>query len=380
MHKTFKYRLYPSRTQALALESQFNEARHLYNAALQERRDAWRMAGKSLNYYDQADQLKGIRAAGDCALANFSACQDVLRRVDKTFRTFFERRKQGQRAGYPRFKGRYRFDSYTFPAYGDGCKLLESGRLRLQGVGHVKVKLHRPVAGNIKTVTLKREAGHWYVCFSLECAPTPLSPSDRVVGIDVGLESFAALSDGSTVSNPRHHQRALARLRIAQRRVSRRKKGGSGRRKAVRILQRTHAGVRNQRADFHHKLSRRLVDDFGLIAVEDLNVKGLASGMLARSVNDAGWSAFIAKLTYKAEEAGRVLIKVNPRGTSQVCSACGARVAKPLSERLHVCPACGVILHRDLNAALNILRLGLSLVGETWPNRACVPTEAVCFS
>lgn len=382
MRRTYKYRLYPTREQAAALDYQLNEARALYNAALQERRDAWQMCGLSLSYYDQANQLREIRDAGDSALANYSACQDVLRRIDKTFRAFFRRVKTGQKAGYPRFKPRDRFDSYAFPAWGDGCHLTKEGRLKLQGVGVVKIKMHRPLTGETKTLTLKREAGKWYACFSQMVDMVMHVPQLGAVGIDVGLCSFAALSTGELVDNPRNLKAGLGKLRRCQRKVARRKKGGNGRRKAVRLLQKAHSHVRNQRADFQHNLSRRLVNSYGLIAVEDLNIKGLSRGMLARSVNDASWGSFLSKLAYKAEEAGGELVKVNPNNTSQVCSGCGylPDVPKTLADRVHICPQCGLTIDRDVNAALNILRLGLSLAGPTWASRPCVPAEAVCFS
>lgn len=225
MRMTYKYRLFPTDAQHQALEAQLGEACRLYNAALQERRDAYQKSGMSLNYYDQANQLKAIRQGGSIDLANYSACQDILRRVDKTFQAFFRRIKAGQRAGYPRFKSRRRFDSYTFPRYGDGCRLKDA-RLYLQGVGHMKVKLHRPVDGLIKTVTVKRECGKWAVCFSVEVEPTPLPEADTATGIDVGLTALATLADGTVIANPRCYQRAQAKLRVAQRRVARRKRGG----------------------------------------------------------------------------------------------------------------------------------------------------------
>ena len=380
MRLTFKYRLYPTRKQAEALEGQLAEACRLYNSAVQERRDAWRMGRVSVNYYTQANQLKEIRAAGDLGLANFSACQDVLRRVDKTFQAFFRRVKVGQKAGFPRFKPRSRFDSYIFPAYGDGCKLRENGKLYVQGVGELKVKLHRPLEGTVKTVTLKQECGRWYVCFSVEVAtPEPLPAAGAATGIDVGLESFAVLSDGTAIPNPRHYRKAQAGLRRAQRKVACRKKGSNRRRKAVRDLQRVHQHVRNQRSDFHHQVSRRLVNRYDLIAVEDLNIKELAGGMLAKSVNDAGWGSFLSKLTYKAENAGRELVRVNPSGTSQRCP-CGAAAPKDLSQRWHHCLSCGMSVSRDHAAALEILRLGLSLREVTWPAGASVSREAVRFS
>jgi putative transposase len=363
MRKTYKYRIYPTDAQTEALEGQLSEACRLYNAALQERRDAYQRGGLSLNYYNQANQLKDIRTAGDLGLANFSAAQDVLRRVDKTFKAFFGRVKAGRKGGYPRFKSRRRFDSYTFPSYGDGCRLTGT-RLYLQGVGHLKVKLHRPVDGCIKTVSAKREAGKWYACFSVESTAEALPAVETTVGLDVGLTDFATLSTGETIPNNRYYRKAQARLRVAQRRVARRKRGGRNRRKAVVLLQKAHAHVKNQRADFQHKAARTLVNTYGVIAVEDLNIKGLASGMLAKSVNDAGWSGFLSKLAYKAAEAGRTLIPVDPRGTSQTC-LCGVEVRKTLAQRWHQCPDCGLSAARDHVSAQRILGLGLSLLGLT---------------
>lgn len=382
MRRTYKYRLYPTREQTLALEHQLDEARSLYNSALQERREAWRMQRVSRNYYDQANQLKEIRDAGNLGLANYSACQDVLRRVDKTFKAFFRKVKAGEKVGYPRFKSRDRYDSYSFPAWGDGCHLTGASRVKVQGVGSIKLKMHRPLTGEIKTLTLKREAGKWYACFS-QAVDTPLCiPQPGAVGIDVGLYSYAVLSTGELVDNPRNLKAGLGGLRRCQRKVARRKKGGNGRRKAVRLFQKAHAHIRNQRTDFQHKLSRRLVNSYGLIAVEGLNIKGLSRGMLARSVNDAAWGAFLAKLAYKAEEAGGELVKVNPNGTSQVCSQCGCLpdIPKTLADRVHSCPSCGLTVDRDVNAARNILRLGLSLATGTWGIAPSVVAEAVCFS
>src|SRR5215475_12936583 len=364
--KNFKYRLYPSAAQRIALDTQLSEACRLYNAALQERRDAYRMASKSLNYCDQANQLKDFRAAGDLGLVNAQCAQDVLRRLDKAFKAFFTRIKRGQRPGYPRFRPASRYDSITFPTYGDGAKLLDNGKLRVQGVGQVKLKLHRPIEGAIKTVTVKREAGKWYAVFSIECEPKLLPPSTEEAGLDVGLRAFAALSDGTEIENPRYYKEAQASLRRAQRKVARRKRGGNNRKKAVRELQRAHTHVRNQRQDFAHKVARTLVAMFGLIVIEKLNVKGLAGGMLAKAVNDAGWSSFTAKLAYKAAEAGRALVQVDPRGTSQRC-VCGAPNPKTLSQRWHQCDSCGLSVPRDHAYALEKLRLGLSLLGGTWP-------------
>lgn len=358
MRRTFKYRLYPTATQQELLRQQLSEACRFYNAALQERRDAYRSHQRSLNYYDQAKQLKEIRASGDLGLANYGCCQEVLKRIDKAFKAFFGRVKQGGQAGFPRFKSHRRYDSMTFPRHGDGNKLLER-HLRVQGVGEIKIKLHRAVSGKIKTVSVKRESEYWYACFSCEVAAQPLPENTNHVGIDVGLESFATLSTGEVVANPGWFKTAQQRLRRAQRRLSRRKKYSKRWRKAAQFVVQVHRDVVNQRQDFQHKLSREIVDANQFIVVEDLNVKGLARGMLAKSVADASWSTFLNMLAYKAESASRQFVKVDPRGTSQRCP-CGQPAGKKLHDRMHKC-SCGLQTTRDHASSLEILRLGLSL-------------------
>jgi putative transposase len=246
--------------------------------------------------------------------------------------------------------------------------------LGVQGVGQIEVKLHRPVAGTIKTVTVKRECGKWYVCFSVEGQAQPLPPLDKAIGIDLGLEYLAAFSDRPAIPHPRLYGQAEARLRRAQREMARRKKGSHGRRQAVALLQKVHARIRNQRNEFQHRLSFWLIKNFGTIVVEDLNVKGLAGGMLAKSVHDASWAALVSKIAYKAENAGRTLIKVDPRGTSQTC-LCGARVRKVLSDREHVCTACGLIAPRDVVSAQIILQRA-----RISPSRLNVAAVSACVS
>ena len=376
MRKTFQYRLYPNRAQTEALTVQLSEACRLYNPALQERIEAYATHRKSINYYDQAAQLTEIRKAGHLDLPNCHCAQDVLRRLDKAFKAFFQRMKRGQKPGFPRFKSRRRYDSITFPSHGDGNKLLPSGHLFVQGVGNIKAKLHRPLHGKIKTVTVRRQNERWYVCFSVEASAHTLPESTEMVGIDLNLENFATLEEGNLeekrIENPRFYQQAQKKLRRAQRRVARRKKRSNRRRKAVILLRKIHQHIFNQRLDHQHKLARMLVNQYGFIAVEDLNVKGLAGGMLSKQVHDASWASFIAKLAYKAEEAGRQLVKIDPRGTSQRCP-CGAKVPKKLSDREHVCTACGLITTRDHASAAEILRLGVSLQAQTKPEvRVCV--------
>jgi putative transposase len=224
------------------------------------------MRKTSLTYYQQAMQLRDIRSCGDLALVNFASCQDVLRRVDKAFQAFFRRVKAGQKAGYPRFKPVTRFHSYTFPMYGNGCKLREHNRLYIQGVGELKVKLHREVAGEIKTVTLTKTCGKWYACFSVILpSPDPLPATGNVTGIDVGISSFAVLSDGTAIKNPRYCQTTQAKLRRVQRKVSRRKKTSNRRKKTVQQLSRVHRHIKNQRRDFHHQVARKLINQYDRI-------------------------------------------------------------------------------------------------------------------
>jgi putative transposase len=363
VRRSYKYRLYPNKAQKIVLNDLLTGARRLYNAALEHRRWMYLDHGISVGYLDQARELKEARDADNqLKLLNYSACQDVLRRLQKAFDAFFRRLQQGETPGYPRFKGADRFDSVTFPAYGDGVKLSE--RLYVQNVGWLKIKLHRRVEGKIKTVTLKREAGAWYAIMSCDdVSARSYPPATAEVGIDLGLESFATLSTGEKIENPRWYRKTEARLQGAQREVSRKKRGSRRRQKAKRRLARLLAKVANQRRDFHHQVAHRLVSENRLISVEDLAPREMVSEPsrgLSKSILDASWSGFLSILAAKAEEAGRRFVKVPPRGTSSTCFRCGAYRKKRLSERTHSCE-CGLVLDRDIHAAHNILRLGRSL-------------------
>ena len=373
MRQAFLYRLYLNETQSDKLENLLHLARQLYNAALQQRRDAWNYQHKSLNYYYQANQLKEVRnEIPEFMQLNFSATQDMLRRLDKSFKAFFRRVKNGDKAGFPRFKGRNRFDSITFPTYGDGIKV-KGNHLYVQNVGQLKIKMHRTLVGEINTATIKRECGKWYVVFSNTVEIEPLPVSDKIVGIDVGLNSFAVTSDGEFIANPRYLRETQRELRVAQRSVSRKKQGSHNRHKAGKLLAKKHLHVKRQRADFAHKVADNLVKVYGNIAVEDLKIKNMKRNHhLALSISDAGWGQFLSILAYKAEYAGREFIQVNPDGTSQRCSRCGATVLKTLSVRIHHCPCCGLTIDRDLNSALEIKRLGLSLWDSTCASGQCV--------
>jgi len=369
MKRSYQYRLYPNKAQTETLMRVLEIHRQLYNAALQERREAWRRCRVSISYVDQANQLKELRSFDeDAAWLNYSSIQQTLRRLDKAFRAFFRRLKAGEEPGYPRFKSRKRFRSVEY-RFGDGAGL-KNGRLRVQNVGLVKIKLHRPIPpdAKIKAVVITRRGdGKWYATFQIELPdPNPAPHPGPAVGIDLGVNpSLAALSNGETVESPRFLRQTEARLAEAQRVASRRRKGSRRRRKANRQVARIHRRIANQRRDLAHKLSRRLTDTFSLIAVEDLNVEALARSFLAKSVHDAGWSQLLQFLAYKAECAGSQVVAVDPYNTSQVCSACGRLVPKDLSVRWHDCPHCGLSLDRDVNAARNILNKAQARTGPS---------------
>jgi len=357
--KAFKYRLYPTQPQARDLERTLALCRQLYNAALQERREAYKKAGKTVGFYEQKRYLPEIRTElPEYKGIHSQVLQNVIERVDKAFQGFFRRVKAGQKAGYPRFKGQGRYDSFTFPQAGTtGVKLQEGGkRVLLFGIGSVKVKLHRPLEGNIKTATVKREGEHWYIVFTCEVEPSPLPPNDQVVGVDLGTNPhFLVTSDGEMIRAPRYFSKAQAQLATAQRNLARKKRGSNRRKQARRRVARLHRKIANQRKDFHHKTARKLVERYGVIAHEDLNVLGLARSRTAKGVLDAGWAQFLAILAYKAEEAGRRVVGVDPKHTSQDCLVCGHREKRPLWVREFTCPACGASLHRDVAAAVNVL-------------------------
>jgi putative transposase len=288
----------------------------------------------------------------------------VLARLDKTHQAFFRRVQRGEKAGFPRFKGRARYHSFTYKEYGNGARL-DNGFLVLSKVGRISVHWSRPIKGTPKTVTISKEADGWYVAISCADVPmNPLPPTGQETGIDLGLESFATLADGARICTPAYYRKAEAYLRRCQRRVARRKKGSHRRRKAVVLLAKAHQHIVNQRQDFHHKEASKLVQAYDVIYHEDLRVANmLRNHHLAKSISDAGWSAFLTILTiltFKAAGAGKRVQAVNPAFTSQACSGpgCGKIVANGLSVRWHACPECGTSLHRDHNAALNVLRLG----------------------
>jgi putative transposase len=384
--KAFKYRLYPTRKQADVLQFTLDRNRELYNAALEERREAYRMCRVSISYNDQSAQLPEIKEIRPEYNEIYSQIlQDTLKRVDKAFKAFFRRVKKGEKAGYPRFQGYNRYDSFTYPQVeklkGTPTVRIENGRVVLPKIGHVKVKQHRPMEGKVKTCTVKREGDCWYIVFACEIeAQKKLPYTDLPIGIDMGLKHFMTDSNGDVVDNPRFFRKSHGRLKKKQQRLAKKKRGSNRRKRAVRLVAKAHKKIRNQRRDFHHKQARVLVDTFETIVFEDLsmhhmvkrpkakqdeNGKYLHNGASAKSglnksILDAGWGSFIELVKHKAEWAGVTVMQVDPKKTSQMCSACGKEGEhKDLSVRTHVCAHCGVVLDRDHNAAINILDRGL---------------------
>ena len=396
MIRAYKFLLRPTVRQAQTLAEILRDHCSLYNGALQERRDAYRHASKTtVKYGMQSAQLKEIRAFDleRQGRWSFSSQQATLRRLDKAFAAFFRRVKSGDTPGYPRFRGVNWFDTVDFPKDGDGCRWNSTPhdpttRVRLQGVGHVRVNQHRPVLGKVKTISVKREGKRWYVVLTAEqAAPEPLPTTGSVVGIDLGIANFLADSNGAFVPSPRHGRRASEKLKAAQQALSRfprckAKDRTANHRRAVDKVAQLHGKVRRQRLDHAHKTALGLVRAHDVIAHEDLRIRNMskapapkpdparpgtflpngaaAKAGLNKSINDAGWGVFLTILHTKAESAGREVIAVDPRNTSRTCPECGhtAKENRPTQEKFH-CVACGHHAHADTVGATNVLRAGL---------------------
>jgi len=365
--KTYKYRLYPSKAQNRMLEQTVETCRRWYNTGLAERKTAWENEKRSISKFEQLAKVKDYRKENPYAAQLHShVLQVVVADLDKAFQAFFRRVQSGEAPGYPRFKGRNRFDSFGLKEYGNGFKV-DGRRLKISGIGRVRVRWHRPIEGKIKTVRIRRQAGDWYACFTCEVPEHPLPPTGKAVGIDVGVHHLLATSEGEVVENPRWYRAEQQKLRVIQRRVSRRKKGGSNRRKAVLELQRQHLHIANCRKDYLDKLVHHFIMHYDIIALEELQIKGMVRNHhLSKSILDAGWGYLKTHLSGKAVEAGREVVLVNPAYTSKTCCSCGTVFSElSLADRWVNCP-CGLSLDRDVNAALNILkRAGRALWDES---------------
>jgi putative transposase len=419
MMKSFHYRLYPTKEQQRLLARQLEECRWLWNTLLAERKQAWEERQETVDYYEQKGELPSLKAGERPTLSEVHSqvLQDVVLRLKKAFDAFFRRLRAGETPGYPRFRGLGRYDSLTFPQVPVGCTLdAHEKRLVVSKVGRIKVLLHRPVEGTPKTATIRRTAtGKWFVSVSCECEPTPLPPVHRALGIDVGLKVFAMPTEGDPIPNPRFfrveehalakaqrkHQVALDAHKVIRATLSAHAKqehpdlearqvwqvvsqntnervAWRERLRRRRVVARTHERIRWRRGDFAHQESRKLVNRYDFIAVEDLSVRSMVRHhALAKSIHDAAWTAFAALLRSKAEWAGRACVAVDPKHTSQTCSSCGWRnPALTLADRVFHClnpaqPDCRLVLDRDRNAACNILARGKTLVAL---GRQCLPS------
>jgi putative transposase len=360
-----KYRLKPTHTQARKLDEQLNACRWLYNHFLAERQTAWEERQVSVSYHQQATTLPTLKQDRPAlATVHSQVLQNVAMRIDLAFKAFFRRCTAGEAPGYPRFRGHGRYDSMTFPQYGNGCQLAE-GVLKLSKIGALRVRQHRPLEGTPKTCTIRRTAtGKWYATMACAVDAQPLPATSRSVGIDVGLTSFYTLSTGEQTPCPQCLRTDEKDVKRTQRKLSAAEQGTPERAKRRKIVARVHERIANRRNNFAHQESRRIVNRFDVIAVEDLSVNRMVHNhRLAKSIQDAAWAQFATFLSYKAAWAGRAFVAVNPAYTSQDCSRCGYRQQKTLAERVHACACCGVTLDRDHNAAINIVRLGLQSLG-----------------
>jgi len=357
IRKTYKLKATTNETTAQNAERWLYLSRQLYNAALEQRIVAYKRCGVTLSAYSQSNELPKLKAeCPEFKQVGSQVLQDVVERVGKAFQGFFSRLKKiGVKAGFPRFRSRARYDSFTLKQAG---WKLDGRHLKIKGVGTFKLFLSREIQGRIKTVTVRRDAcGDWWVCFSCdEVSPRAYpEPQSEVVGIDVGLNAFCTDTEGEQIVNPKYYRKAQTDLRRRQRKVARRKKGSNRRKKAVKELARAHRRVKNLRLDFLHKTANHYIEKFKTICVEKLNIRNMVKNKhLSKSISDAGWGTFVELLLCKAAEAGREVIQVDPKGTSQNCSGCGETVKKSLAVRMHRCSHCGLELDRDENAARNI--------------------------
>lgn len=386
MRRSYKFLMRPTSQQAVMLRLMLEDHRQLYNAALEHRKVAYAKAGVTIRYPEQSADLKYIRRADPDGQGRWSFCsqQTTLRRLDKAFVAFFRRVRAGEKPGYPRFKGCGQFDTVDWPEDGDGCRWNcqpGSGQIRagFQGVGHVKVRQHREVRGTIKTISVKREGHRWYVILSCDnVAAEPLPVTGAVTGVDMGVVSFLTTSEGIHVDNPRYLKASAGKLVSAQQALSGCKRGSSRRRKARARTAAVHRKIRRQRLDFTHKVALSLVRQHDMIAHEALHIRNMtrsargtlgnpgtniaAKSGLNKSILDTGWGVFLSVLHAKAESAGRLIVEVDARYTSQRCSRCGHTAAgNRISQDIFCCLSCGHAAHADQNAAENILRAGLAL-------------------
>lgn len=357
--RMLKYRLYPTKVEEAKLEHHLELCRQTYNNLLELCKDSYRESRKTLRHFDLQNKIPVLKTLNPYLEEVYSqTLQNVSKRIADAYTVFFSRKKMGLRAGLPRFKKAKKYNSLTYPQSGFSIK---EGRLQLSKIGSIRIRLHRPLEGKVKNITVKRSlSGKWFAFFASEIEAKPVEHPVKAVGIDMGLEKFAVLSDGAVIENPRHYQKEESKLGKIQRSISRKKKGSQNTQKARIRVARLHEKIKNRRIDFLHKASRTIAKTYHTIYVEDLRIGNMIRNRhLSKSISDAGWGIFLKLLSAKSSDSGGRVVPVDPKHTSQRCSACGAIVEKSLSERMHICPECGLILDRDLNASKNILKVGL---------------------
>ena len=373
--RAYKFRIYPSNKQVNILNNILNSCRYLYNFMLKYERYIYEKDIRFANKIELNNLIPDMKIINPSFKTIHSQIlQNVSDRIIKSFDSFFDRTKNGKIAGYPRFKSMNRYSSFTYPQ--SGFKFTSNKKLNLSKIGDINIKLHRAIKGTIKTLTIeKTPTNKWFACFSCEVHnDPPLKVGNKIVGMDLGLESFAVLSDKSIIENPRYLKQSLDKLRLKSRQLSKKSKGSSNKNKSRLRLAKLYEKVFNQRMDFLHKLSCRLVNEYDCIVLEDLKPSSMKNKYLQFSINDVSWNKFRQLLTYKAEETGCKLDFVNPKDTSKKCSKCGNLQDMPLSKRQYNCPICGNSISRDFNSSLNILNINgkLSLPTDgTSESNAC---------
>jgi len=368
MLRTYTLKLRPTAKQRTVLEAILALSCDLYNAALQERRDAWRIRHERIGYNQQQKELAELRREDpDIRAIASDIAREPLRRVERAFKAFFRRCRSEEKPGYPRFRAKARYCSFTF--YNSNHAQIKSGILMVPKLGGVRFKTGQKLRGDYRTATVKRIGKKWEARIVCDLGPAPEKLAiSNAIGIDLGLTNFVTLSDGMMVENPRWTRQHEQRIAKANRVLARKQRRSKNRLRARAALSRTHQRAADARRNFTHHVSKWLVSSFDLIAYENLNIKGMTHGNLAKSIFDAAWGELIYQLRYKAEGAGTYAIAVNPRDTTINCSGCGEKVPKTLAQRIHSCPTCGLILDRDHNAAINVLALGISAAGASLQN------------
>lgn len=367
--KSYKYRLTLTKEQESSLQHVLDVCRGLYNLCLEHKKLAYEELDISLSKNDQLMLLPLLKKEQSILKEVHSqVLQDVVIRLHKAFDGFFRRVAAGEKPGFPRFRGCNRYNSFTYPQSGFS---ITSDIVELSKIGKIRMRCHRPIRGTIKTCTITKSAsGKWFACFSCEVESFPLPKTEKAVGIDVGVENFAYFSDGQVIKNPRFFKQEEKALAKAQRKLEKLEKGSIERNKQRKVVAKVHERICNKRSDFCHQTSRAIINTYQYICVEDLDIQEMVLGSrlghkMSLSIADASWARFRECLSYKAEEAGRMMYLVDPAYTSQDCSKCGHREKKKLSERRHCCSNCGYTTHRDHNASENILALGLDGLGES---------------